>query len=706
MTRLPRRNVPTNEDRGQAAKSAIDVTRPSFTVLEDGHLRRPTPVLDSGNAADYTPTTRRIHLASATIACRKWLAAGVATLVLLASSPALAVPPSEDLLPSATVGYLSVPDVKVLEEHWNQTQLGQLMKTDDMKPFGEDLSRQLKSRFTRIRDRLGLTLDDLEGVPSGELAIAVIRPAPDDAALAVLVDVTGNLEKAEALLAKIDANMAGRKATKRTDTVAGASVAVYTLPRTNEETKKQLEPATAVFFLHDNLLCGTDNLEIAEAVLRRAVGEPVDGEVLKNGNVYRQVVDRCVKDAGDLEPHVRWFLDPFGYAATVRAIETRRGSPPTKNVMEKIAGIGFSAIQGVGGFVNFYANDHYELLHRTAVYAPPAAGRADPNFKYESSARMLTFPSSAELAPQPWIPRELAAYITFNWDIKTAFDHHFALVDAYYDFKEGSWADVLKGIKTDVDGPQVDIRNEIVAHLGTRATLMTDYDIPITPMSERRLFAVESTNTASLAASIEKLMRVDPLARRKEHGQYVVWEILKEADELPEIPVVQVQLDPTIVSIPRPNMDAARSKKPNGAITVAHGALLVSSDIELLTQTLDEIEARKTLAASPDFILVSEELEKLVPGEKSFMTFARTDEEYRPTYELIREGRMPESESIFGMVLNKLFGEGDEEELRTQKIDGHNLPDFDTIRRYFGPAGLAVQTEETGWFITGFTLGK
>jgi hypothetical protein len=50
----------------------------------------------------------------------------------------------------------------------------------------------------------------------------------------------------------------------------------------------------------------------------------------------------------------------------------------------------------------------------------------------------------------------------------------------------------------------------------------------------------------------------------------------------------------------------------------------------------------------------------------------------------------------------------DEEEgiLRQQKIDGRQLPSFDTVRHYFSPAGLAVRSLDDGWFVVGATLTK
>jgi hypothetical protein len=87
----------------------------------------------------------------------------------------------------------------------------------------------------------------------------------------------------------------------------------------------------------------------------------------------------------------------------------------------------------------------------------------------------------------------------------------------------------------------------------------------------------------------------------------------------------------------------------------------------------------------------------------------RTDEAYRPVYELLRQGKMPESETLLGRLLNRLLTPPEDEDegiLREQKIDGRQLPDFEMVRRYFSPSGTIVRTSEDGWFIVGATLSK
>ena len=106
-----------------------------------------------------------------------------------------------------------------------------------------------------------------------------------------------------------------------------------------------------------------------------------------------------------------------------------------------------------------------------------------------------------------------------------------------------------------------------------------------------------------------------------------------------------------------------------------------------------------------DFNQIKAMLDDLASGALCLRSFSRTDEEYRPTYELLRQGKMPESETLLGRILNELLTD-DDEELRKQRFDGSKLPNFEIVRRYFGPAGVAITPENDGWFVVGAMVRK
>jgi hypothetical protein len=104
--------------------------------------------------------------------------------------------------------------------------------------------------------------------------------------------------------------------------------------------------------------------------------------------------------------------------------------------------------------------------------------------------------------------------------------------------------------------------------------------------------------------------------------------------------------------------------------------------------------------------MVYNALMDLGAGNDSFNLFVRTDEAIRVTYEMMKQGRMPESESAFGKLLNRIFEPEEEGVVRKQQIEGDELPDFGVARRYLGPGGFYVRTTEQGWDIAGCLLHK
>jgi len=148
---------------------------------------------------------------------------------------------------------------------------------------------------------------------------------------------------------------------------------------------------------------------------------------------------------------------------------------------------------------------------------------------------------------------------------------------------------------------------------------------------------------------------------------------------------------------------------PNSAVCVAYGQLMVASDIEYLKYLLGGFGQRELLTNSGDYQLVSARMDQLAPGPRCAWSFVRTDEAFRPTYELIRQGRMPESKTMFGKFLNRMLTtevEKEEGVLRKQRLDGSDLPNFETVRRYFGPAGRVLRSDQDGWLLTGTVLRK
>jgi len=669
--------------------------------------------------------------------------------IALAGGEHPAVPaagPSETLLPNTTRGFFCVTSVKTLEEHWNKTQLGQLAKDPLMKPFIEDLRQQIDERWSDIHEKLGVTIEDLRQVAGGELALAAVQTADGVPGIAILADVTGNQTKAKDLLARISKNLTGAKAKHQRIQVEGVPVDLFTLPpdeyltlpkeaaksskAASKSPKAKAKPAEPrdryiLYCLKDDLLVGSTQREVIQGILARLGGKK--GTSLGDVPSYRATMKRCAEDAGKAVPQVRWYVQPLGYLEIVRAlrVETQSARKGT-NIVEFFKEQGFDAIEGLGGLVDFSA-DGCEVIHRTAVYAPG---------KHERSMKILSFPNRPNpgdakpqddpFKPQRWVPADVAGYATFQFDVLNAFDNLDTLVDALFGKGEkGVWQDIVTQLEKEPHGPRINLRKELVLHLGSRVTVLTGCQVPITTTSERILIAVEVKKDAekAVAGAVTKFYKNDKDMRRREFEGHVIWESIppeKGQSDIPDLKVSEIPgLEFDYGGAKKPVRPARTSKGegalfPNVAVTAAHGQLLVASHYDFLIKVLGKEEARvksgDTLADSIEYQQVTKALDGFRAKAKCARNFAKTDEQLRATYELIRQNKMPESETMLGRILNTVFGTGKKGVRRKQEIDGSKLPDYDFVRRYLGPGGFQAVTEEKGefrgWFLKGFILPK
>jgi hypothetical protein len=654
--------------------------------------------------------------------------------------------PSETLLPNTAQGFFAISNVDTLTEHWDKTQLGHLMADPVMKPFTKDIRRQFEERWSSVHERLGLTLEDLKGVPGGDVAISLIAPAPGKAALAIVADVVGKIPQANEMLKKVSETQLKRGAKRSELKVDGCPdiVIQFDLPQLEEDKKaaestlrgsekaeaekaekkstngddkaatggraQEEPPARQAFYcLTGRLLVVTDNLEIMKGILARAMAGNSKGSLAEH-KAFRKITERCRKDYGKSTPQIRWFIHPLGYAEAARAATPPDQRRKGKSILEVMRNQGVSAVQGVGGFLDF-ASEGHEMVHRTAVYAPGP---------YQKAMKMLVLPNRSDFAPQPWVPREISTYTTLYFDIQNAFNNVDSMVDELFGQGEtGTWKSIKENLKHDPYGVSIDLDEDLIKHLGTRVSVLTDYQLPISTTSERLLFAIEAKNPKQVAKGIELLFKTDKQAKKREVGDLVIWEIVEEEAPTMEEPKITFGDAPAVAPVhslkkrkikkiddDEEEDDEPKRLLPHLAITVWEGNLLVASHIDFLKKVVQPNDKTEFLCDDIDFELVTEEIDKFATKEKCLRAFSRTDEEYRPTYELVRQNKMPESEGLLAKLLNALFGEGKRGEIRKQKIDGSQLPDYQIVRRYLGPAGLQATSEKDGWYIKGFTQSK
>lgn len=657
------------------------------------------------------------------------LACTLACCTLLPAAARGQGPGAEHLLPNTTKLFLSLPDPDTARAKFNASQLGELVNHKDMAKFRADVQKQLEGSG-RMAERLGIAPADLDGVYAGEVALAAIQPGGkhDTYATALIVKIRpGDPGKlAQAMLGKVVQRRLkeygkDRCRTSFIDFDPDREKEVYrlTTPKVGDK-----PPISTYYFFQGSYFVAVDHADEARALYKRIAivqdhGAKAAVDSLATTAPYRVSMAHVSHAWGHGQPQFRWFVDPLNFMRLRRAEQIDVGARKKERgrvMIDVYADEGFDAIQGIGGWVNFSADGH-EVLHRSFIYAPAVDRLAhnpivkarlateakmskipkgvqyagDDNNKYFLGARILNFMNDGKLSPLGWLPDDLATHLTFHWQMQKAFKYSETLFNAYSDdvAHQEVWWGTIDSIRDDEDGPKVDVRKDIVMQLGTRATYITDYARPIDVDSERTAVALEiAGDQAKVSAALDAMMKNDPDAVAHKVGNRTVWEI-----------------------VPPPpgknNKGAGAADVQPVAYLVANGHLFRASHADILERMA--AMPNKPLAEAADLRAVNAQLDKLSDGQESFRYFARLDRSLEQNWELIRQGKFPQSDSMLANAAARLqgFDPGDPKtKERKQEVDGKNLPKYAFAKKFLGPSGLFIKTERDGWMVTGVVLTK
>jgi len=615
-------------------------------------------------------------------------------IVLLTTNGVFAAPPAATLLPNTTKSYVSFPKFKQASENFDKTQVGQLMAAPAMQPFMEDAKKQIRERMMADGVKLGITLEDLDTDWPGEVCYARVQPDGSKShGLVAIVDVTDRKDKVDQLLAKVTKAQLDNGSKQSAVTIAGVSATRFDL----KQKPGQLKADVAIYGISDDVLVASDSLETAEYVFG-AIAQPAS-DSLSQMEAFKAVMARAEKGRQAKGFDLQWFAEPFGYAEVMRAEQprNRRG----KDMLELLRNQGFDSVQGIGGQVTFL-HDDIEVVHSTFIYAPKDAA-AESGDRFRLGARILSFPNDANHQIPDFVPEQVATYLDLRWDIQRAFQYVESIVNEYAD--DDDWyREMLISLKEDINSPRVDIENDIVKNLGNQVYMMVDNELPAHEFSEQRLLGFQIVNVAPVEAAINKIFKNDPTAEKHEYQDQVIWEIHEEEEE--EVPTLMI-VAPGYDNLVYGALAQDSEPEPGTAVAVVDNFLFFANNKEIVKKAIDAKLKGATLAKNADYQRVQVVLKTLGSGSDSVQYFAESEAALRANYELMQQGKMPESNSVVGKAINYMLSDGDDPAGdRTQNVDASKLPPFDEVKQYLGPSGAYSQSEDNGWYATGAMLKK
>lgn len=598
------------------------------------------------------------------------------------------------LLPKAAQGYVRVIDMPRLRERWDTTELAKFAKDPALKSFWEDQRQDIETRLADAGWQLNIEAARLVDVASGEAVLSWIANPENRRkpyALALIVDVAGRTKDTEEMLASVDKQLKGKGATAKSLKVGAETVLQYTLPRKPGELLLQ----ETFYSIAKDRLIASDDLALVEKMLAAQVKPSADS--LVEDTDYQTAIKRVdgLLNRGEIE----YFVRPIGLARVIREISGKREGSRSTDVLKVLEDQGFGHFRAVAGRVEVGA-DGMDMLHQGAVIAPkPLPG----------SAAIVNTPNEVSWKLPDWIGGDVSAMINICWNIQESFWKSEGLMDGLAD-SPGVFKQFVKGMAENETGPKVDIAKEVLPFLTNDIISLSDCKEPITVDSRRTMIALRVLEPEKLFKVLERVMNNEPDAKLVEFEGHKLWKVVRE-DSAEGLEIDAGDLGADFGEFGDQPMQSKPEDEPwlsNWAITIYGDQLMFASHAELIQDCILQAKSGKPspLASDVEYVRARQAIEQLANGRTGCSwQVLRSDLSYRVQYELFREGKLPQSQSMAATIMERLTQP--KKELRgkeKQQIDGTKLPPFDQIRGYLQPGGMMFESTDDGWVYTGFLL--
>jgi hypothetical protein len=608
---------------------------------------------------------RKAKRAICRLALLGWL--GLVVVTGLPARPARAAAPPERILPDTTIFLLKVNDVKNFSAAFRSSQYGQFWNDPGLKEFRDELALKMEDVSKSLKEKIGVSLKELFGLPQGTLAIAAVgREDPNvPVALTLVAEAGENEKKLLEVLERTTKQAQDDAAKVSTESFNGLTLHIAQYPNVvaanddkQKDKEKKLDVPTPplVWTNAGSLFFITTDLDVMKDLVAHR-------EQRDNSLAATEAFTRTQAKTEAASSQVIWYLDVNRLVKAWLKASTKGGDAELQQKEVLVKELGVDGLKSAGGCLTL-GTGSYDSLTKTYFHAPrPVQG----------VLKIFSFPPIT-LRPESWVPATVASYQTLSFDLDNAFSAFTELVNKFQ-------PNLVQLLEQQLVGPgggaPLSFQNDVFGPLGDRITVISDFTKPVTEESQRMLLAISLEDTKAFQNTLSRLFEITNAAPQKREFQgHTIYDF---AVNLPE----NVRANPQALKGPI-------------SIAVAKDTLFVTNQTTLLEQILRPGSA--PLAENTAFQTVAKEF----PEKASGLSYARPDESARVLYDLVKSGR-------FAKQLDQAAagrGGGRDVPDFSKLIPGEKLPDFSVLAKYLTLGGTYSLMDEEGFTLTGFTLRR
>lgn len=581
-------------------------------------------------------------------------------------------PTAPRLLPYNTVVYLRVDDFPALGDDFLRTSLGRIRNDASVAPLMDRLYNEFVNAFPQVEDELGVTVEDLLDLPTGEMAISLAVTDTGRPMFAFIADVGDNVDTATALLERAEFEHINNAGDLSQEMIGETEVTLFANPGDDDDVYSFIKEETVV--LCSSELMATHLISVWEGTATEA------DRTLADNRKFTDIM-RNSTGADDYQPQISFYADPLTLIKS-----TTQDNFQAQAALALLPTLGVDGFKAVGGSLIVGPPGFDTMAHLHLSLGSPRRGVFN----------LLTL-GEGELGAEDWVSNDTSNYGTMYWDLEKMYGELTKVVDSV--LGSGYFENL---VEENVNTPAgINLQEDVISHFGGRLTFVQQIIDATALNGQSTGIGFKLKEPQELASFMETFIEEKAAWMLKNSHNGVTY--YQTPNRRPGGPPQVTQENGQIQNPNQPPQGRpgppVNLRRPTPTFTIIGDTLLLSDSEELVFKAIDTHQGGEDrLADADDFRLVLDTVRSQTGEFKpSAVTFSRPEKGLEFIYNL---GMGDDAQSAlqagaenndFLRILNSAF------------LD-HPLPPFEEISKYLAPSGGVLFNRPTGLHFLSFTL--
>jgi hypothetical protein len=585
---------------------------------------------------------------------------------------ASARPTAPQMFPYNTVVYLRVDDLPEMKTDFARTALGAIRNDETVAPLVNRLYSELLSAFPQIEEELGVTLEDLLKLPTGEVAVSLAVTDTARPMFAFIADVGDNTDTANKLIERAEFEHISNAGDLIEETIGETEVTIFRNPGDDDDVYIFIKEETVV-------ICSSELMVTHLINAWEGTAEETDRN-LSDNRKFTDIMRNSV-GADNYQPQISFFADPL---TLINA--TTRDNFQAQAVMALLPTLGVDGFKAVGGSLILAPPGFDSVAHFHLALGTPRRGVLN----------LLTF-GSGDMTPEAWVPSDVADYSTVFWDLEKTYGEVEKLVDQI--LGAGYFENL---VEENVNTPTGwNLYEDVISQIDGRLTMIGKVIEPVRLNSLSRLISVKLKDPTLFAKFIDtNIDQFGDSLQTKEHRGTTYYLIPTPGGRRVSVEASQDNPAPPEPTVPSARQSIRQNfRQPQPTFAIVDGYLVVADSFEIVEAVIDAAtgEGEKLIDQSDFQLIVSQIKAQTGEIQPSAISFSRPEYALKMFYDVLLGDSVQDtitnqaSDNQFFGVLNSAFQD-------------HPLPEFSEISKHLAPTGGVLFNRPSGLHYMSFSL--